>query len=175
MPIGSAVAVQDAVLLVDWTNPDFHDVDLQPHDKFPEPNGVLAVAVPPGTDERYLVEFRVGRWEEGLDARWLTIWARAAVRDLKDYAAVAVDVRNAGEHPGKFHLKMNSHDGKHWWRGYGLAPGESYTVVVSIEELAESMDVTDAKAVILVVGKRPETDLRFQLGPVILVPKRAAD
>ena len=83
-----------------------------------------------------------------------------------------MDIRNAGEHPRTCHLKLNSDDGRHWWRGYGLMPGESSTIVVSVEELAKSMDVTRTKAAIFVIAKRPEADLRFQLWPVILIPRR---
>ena len=169
--IAGAHAVAGAIPLVDWTDPDAHGVALRSHDKFPEANGVFAAAVPPGTDRKYAAELRVGRWEEGLDAYWHTVWTRVLIRDVTPYAGVALDVRNAGEHPGTFQLQISDHKGKNFHRSYGLMPGESFTIVLGIEEMTENMDTADLKAAQFVTGKRPETDLRFQMGPLVAIPR----
>ena len=168
-------AVIGAINLVDWGNPDAHGVTLHPHNTFPEINGVLAASVPPEADDKYAAELRVGRWEEGLEAYWRSVWTRVALRDISPYAGIAVDITNVGKHQGTFHLQISDHTGKNFHRAYGLVPGESFTIAIGIEELAKRIDITDVKAAQFLTGKRPETDLRFQMGSLVAIPKVKAD
>ena len=107
----------------------------------------------------------------GLDAYWHVVWTRVLIRDITPYAGIALDVRNAGEHQGTFQLQIRDHKSKNFHRSYGLMPGESYTIVISIEEMTENMDTADIKAAQFLTVKRPETDLRFQMGPLVAIPK----
>ena len=86
-----------------------------------------------------------------------------------------MDVRNVGEHPGTFHLQINDHKGNNFRRAYGLLPDECFTIVINIEELAKRIDVAGVKAALFLAGRRPETNLRFQMGPLVTIPKDGAD
>ena len=175
LKITSAQAVVGAITLVDWRNPDAHGVTLHPHGKFPEINGVLATSVPPETDDKYAAELRIGRWEEGLEIYWRSVWTRVALSDISGHAGIAVDIRNAGKHQGTFHLQVSDHSGKNFHRAYGLVPGEAFTIAIGIEELAERINIADLKAAQFMTGKRTETDLRFQMGPLVAIPKHEAN
>ena len=115
-----------AIPLVDRADPDAHEVALQHHDRFPEVNGVSAAAAPPGTEGRCAAELRVGRWEEGLNAHWHSVRARALVSDITPHAGIAMDGRNAGERQGTFHLQISNHKGKNLPRSYGLRAGHCW-------------------------------------------------
>ena len=170
-----AQTVIGAIRIVDWTNPDAHSVALHPHNKFPDINGVLAAFVPPETDDKYAAELRVGRWEEGLQAYWPSVWTRVGLRDISPHAGIALDIRNAGNHQGTFHLQISDQSGKNFKRAYGLVPGEAFTIAIGTEELAKKIDVTNLKAAQFLTVRRPETDLRFQIGPLIAIPTDEAD
>ena len=136
---------------------------------------MLATSVPPETDDKYAAELRIGRWEEGLEIYWRSVWTRVALSDISGYAGIAVDIRNAGKHQGTFHLQVSDHSGKNFHRAYGLVPGEAFTIAIGIEELAERINIADLKAAQFMTGKRTETDLRFQMGPLVAIPKHEAN
>ena len=54
-------------------------------------------------------------------------------------------------------------------------PDECFTIVINIEELAKRIDVAGVKAALFLAGRRPETNLRFQMGPLVTIPKDGAD
>ena len=91
-----------------------------------------------------------------------------------EYAGIGIDVSNVGKHRGEIGMQIDDKAGKNWYDYYDFIPGEECTLSVRIKEMTEryKLDPSKIKS-IMFMTRRPKTDLRFQMGPLVLVPKQA--